>query len=71
MATSTSTPTPPDVINEHEDNAADLPMTMAASVILEHLPKDAHAALESAGELRDANGELKGKGEDPHYPIDP
>ena len=38
-------------------------MTMAASVILEHLPKDAHAALETAGELRDANGDLKGKGE--------
>lgn len=36
-------------------------MTMAASVILEHLPRDAHAALETAGELRDANGELKGK----------
>lgn len=62
MASSTSSPTPPDAINEDEDNA-DLPMTMAASVILEHLPKDAHAALETAGELRDANGELKGKGE--------
>ena len=63
MASSTSTPTPPDALNEDEENVADLPMTMAASVILEHLPKDAHAALETAGELRDANGELKGKGE--------
>ena len=62
MASSTSTPTPPDVPLEDEDNAADLPMTMAASVILEHLPKDAHAALETAGELKDANGEVKGKG---------
>ena len=63
MASSTSTPTPPDPPAEDEDNAADLPMTMAASVVLENLPKDAHRALETAGELRDANGELKGKGE--------
>jgi hypothetical protein len=62
MASSTSTPTPPDALNEDEETAADIPMTMAASVILENLPKDAHAALETAGELRDANGGLKGKG---------
>jgi hypothetical protein len=35
---------------------------MAASVILDNLPKDAHAALETAGEVRDASGEVKGKG---------
>jgi hypothetical protein len=67
MASSTSTPTPPDALNEDGENVADLPMTMAASVILEHLPKDAHAALETAGELRDANGELKDKGETERY----
>ncbi|KAK3679595.1 Ubiquitin-like protein [Vermiconidia calcicola] len=60
MASSTSSPTPPDA-PAGEDENADLPMTMAASVILDHLPKDAHAALEAAGELRDTNGELKGK----------
>ena len=62
MASSASTPTPPDALAEDDENA-DLPMTMAASVILESLPKDAHAALEAAGEVRDANGELKGKGQ--------
>ena len=62
MASTGSTPTPPDAFLEDEDAAADLPMTMAASVILEYLPKDAHAALETAGELREANGEVKKKG---------
>jgi ubiquitin-like protein ATG12 len=38
-------------IAEEDDAGADLPMTMAASVVLEHLPKDAHKALETAGEL--------------------
>ena len=28
----------------------DLPLTMAASVILDHLPRDAHQALQSAGD---------------------
>ncbi|KAK3700924.1 Ubiquitin-like protein [Vermiconidia calcicola] len=60
MASSTSSSTPPDA-PAGEDENADLPMTMAASVILDHLPKDAHAALETAGELRDTNGDLKGK----------
>lgn len=64
MASSTSTPTPPNLPEDEDDAAADLPMTMAASVILENLPKDAHAALETAGELKDANGEIKGKGND-------
>jgi ubiquitin-like protein ATG12 len=61
MASSASTPTPPDQFVE-DDETADLPLTMAASVILDTLPKDAHAALETAGEVRDANGEVKGKG---------
>ncbi|WPG98608.1 ubiquitin-like autophagy protein Apg12 [Acrodontium crateriforme] len=44
--------TSPDVSPGNEENAAaDLPLTMAASVVLEHLPKDAHKALETAGEL--------------------
>ena len=62
MASSSSTPTPPNPPEDEDDTAADLPMTMAASVVLENLPKDAHAALETAGELKDANGEVKGKG---------
>lgn len=62
MASASSTPSPPHLPEDDDDAAADLPMTMAASVILENLPKDAHAALETAGELKDANGEIKGKG---------
>jgi ubiquitin-like protein ATG12 len=31
-------------------------MTMAASVVLEHLPKDAHQALETAGTLEQEKG---------------
>jgi len=54
MASSSSTPTPLDGPLEEEDNAADLPLTMAASVILDHLPRDAHRALETAGELEQA-----------------
>lgn len=56
MASSSSTPTPLDGPLEEEDNAADLPLTMAASVILDHLPRDAHRALETAGELEQAKG---------------
>lgn len=33
------------------DDGIDMPMTMAASVVLEHLPKDAHQALQKAGML--------------------
>lgn len=47
----------PDVAEE-DDGGADLPLTMAASVVLEHLPKDAHKALETAGELEQAKGSL-------------
>ncbi|KAL9087519.1 MAG: hypothetical protein Q9165_006630 [Trypethelium subeluteriae] len=35
----------------NDEQAADLPLTMAASVVLTSLPKDAHEALEGAGEL--------------------
>ena len=30
---------------------AEMPMTMAASVVLEHLPRDVHRALDEAGKL--------------------
>ncbi|KAF4554300.1 putative ubiquitin-like autophagy protein Apg12 [Elsinoe fawcettii] len=46
---SNDTTTPPD--ENLPDEPADMPSTMAASVILESLPRDAHAALEHAGEL--------------------
>lgn len=39
-----------------ESEGADLQMTMAASVVLEHLPKDAARALDTAGELDQAKG---------------
>ena len=54
---SASTPTTPDGPTEvDDDNGADLPLTMAASVVLDHLPRDAHKALETAGELEVAKG---------------
>lgn len=62
MASATSTPTPPDAQADDDDNVADLPMTMAASVVLDQLPRDAHTALETAGELKDASGQVRGKG---------
>jgi hypothetical protein len=34
-----------------EDNTAEAPLTMAASVVLTNLPRDASKALESAGNL--------------------
>ncbi|KXT04412.1 hypothetical protein AC578_3642 [Pseudocercospora eumusae] len=36
---------------EEETTAADMPMTMSASIILDHLPKDASKALTTAGQL--------------------
>jgi len=56
MVSSGSTPSPQDAPVEADDNAAEMLMTMAASVVLEHLPKDAHKALETAGELEQAKG---------------
>lgn len=54
-----ASPTPPSPdVAEEDDGGADLPLTMAASVVLEHLPKDAHKALETAGELEQAKGTL-------------
>lgn len=51
-ATATANEVPiPD--NEHE---ADLPLTMMASVVLNSLPRDAHAALASAGEFDKEKG---------------
>ena len=51
---SASTPDGPTEVDD--DDGADLPLTMAASVVLDHLPKDAHKALETAGELEVAKG---------------
>ncbi|KEQ99936.1 hypothetical protein AUEXF2481DRAFT_204920 [Aureobasidium subglaciale EXF-2481] len=53
---------PPDMVTEaeadeeeslasNESPAAEMPMTMAASMVLDHLPLDAHNALSSAGML--------------------
>lgn len=39
-----------------DNERADLQMTMAASVVLEHLPRDAAQALGTAGELEQAKG---------------
>lgn len=53
--------TPPDVLLEEEEeddaHAGEIPLTMAASVVLDHLPLDAHQALEGAGDLAFAKGE--------------
>lgn len=46
---------PPEAEQDHD---AALPMTMAASVVLENLPKDATRALETAGELGIAKGKF-------------
>ncbi|EGP88461.1 unnamed protein product [Zymoseptoria tritici ST99CH_1A5] len=54
MSTSPPISDSPDAPAEEDPGAADLPLTMAASVVLEHLPKDAHQALETAGELEQA-----------------
>lgn len=42
----------------HESDGADLQMTMAASVVLEHLPRDAARALDTAGELEQPKGAI-------------
>ncbi|GAB7357542.1 hypothetical protein MBLNU459_g0059t1 [Dothideomycetes sp. NU459] len=46
--------TPPDAPIEEDAHAGEMPLTMAASVVLDHLPRDAHQALEGAGELAQA-----------------
>ncbi|KAI9673037.1 MAG: Ubiquitin-like protein [Caeruleum heppii] len=49
MATPTSPGESPTTVPiPDEDHAADLPLTMSASVVLSSLPRDAHAALEQA-----------------------
>lgn len=61
-----SSPSPPSSSappeDPDDDTAADLPLTMAASVILDTLPRDAHAALARAGELENRDGSVKDKG---------
>lgn len=57
---SPSPPSPSSAPPESEPDAdATLPMTMAASVVLDHLPKDATRALETAGELELAKGNAR------------
>ncbi|QIX01914.1 hypothetical protein AMS68_007431 [Peltaster fructicola] len=51
---SPSSQSPPEARIDDEDDQVELPMTMAASFVIEQLPKDAHKALESAGELEHA-----------------
>lgn len=46
-----SSATERDVQDPIEDEPADIPTTLAASVILDKLPADAHRVLEHAGEL--------------------
>jgi hypothetical protein len=45
------TPTGAAPIPDEEEADADLPLTMAASVVLTGLPKDAKSALEGAGDM--------------------
>lgn len=56
MSASPPSASPDAAEEEDEETGADLPLTMAASVVLDHLPKDAHKALETAGELEQAKG---------------
>lgn len=62
MTSTSSSASPPDAPVEPEDNATDMPLTMAASVVLEQLPKDATKALETAGELEQAKGKTNAQG---------
>lgn len=52
---------------EDEETAADLPMTLTASVILENLPRDAHSALLRAGDLENPDGSVRDKGNLLHH----
>jgi len=56
MSSSNQSPASPDPQIEGEKESANMPMTMAASVVLEQLPKDAHKALETAGDLEKEKG---------------
>lgn len=57
MASSPSPDSPPSVSPDEEaPTDADLPLTMAASIVLDQLPRDAHKALETAGELEREKG---------------
>ncbi|KAI9669775.1 MAG: Ubiquitin-like protein [Trizodia sp. TS-e1964] len=47
-----SSPAPETLPIPDDDHAADLPLTMSASIILTSLPRDAYAALENAVNIR-------------------
>lgn len=49
--TTTTEPEAEATLASDESLQTDMPMTMAASVVLEHLPRDAHTALSKAGLL--------------------
>lgn len=56
-ASSLSVEISPEVpIPDDDNNEPEMPLTMAASMILTTLPKDAHVALEGAGDLPQAKG---------------
>lgn len=50
-------------LTSNESLQTDMPMTMAASVVLDHLPRDAHDALSKAGMLEQE------KSKPPHLPF--
>lgn len=62
QASPASPPSPSAPLEDEDDADADLPMTMAASVVLENLPRDAHSALQRAGELENKDGSVRDKG---------
>jgi ubiquitin-like protein ATG12 len=51
MEQETETPAEATLASSEESLQTDMPLTLAASVVLEHLPRDAHAALSRAGLL--------------------
>jgi ubiquitin-like protein ATG12 len=52
-------PTSPLLAIPDADDQADMPLTMAASVVLTSLPRDAHQALENAGDFEVEKGSWK------------
>jgi ubiquitin-like protein ATG12 len=56
-----ASPSPKARLSDDEtEEQAELPLTMAASVVLTSLPKDAHKALEGAGEPEVEKGKVLG-----------
>ncbi len=53
---SSPSPGPEGPIPDDEVAAADMPLTMSASVVLSSLPKDAHEALDNADDMQGKKG---------------